>query len=276
MRLELLPGPLPHLALAGAPAGPADGRRVAVRFTTRLGGVSAGDFASLNLGRATGDDVTLVDANHRRVREAFALDPAFLFDVKQVHGTQFARVGAATRPADLAATEADGLVTAVPGRHLMMRFADCLPLVLFSVKTPALAVVHCGWRGVAAGIVDKAVTALEIDHLCDPADLAAAVGPGICGNCFEVGREVAREFLNRFAGLPGLDRRVTVWEGGARVDLPGLIRDALVARGLPPARIAVADLCTACRPDLYFSHRRDHGRTGRFAAIATLLPEVPS
>lgn len=270
LRIDLADGPLPHLAVRD----PGAARPVRALFTTRKGGISAGDFASLNLGDRVGDDPPLVRANLRRLRETFAVPEEALFTVRQVHGTNVVRVARGMAPAESAELEADILVTDLPGTNLLMRFADCLPLVVWGPGGRALGLAHCGWRGVADGIVDRLLSAFAIEFALDPPELSAALGPCIGQECFAVGDEVVSTFLQRFCDLPGVARLVGRGVAGGRIDLPGVVRAQLLRRGVPAGRVAASGLCTSCRADLFFSHRRDRGRTGRIACLAGIPPEA--
>ncbi|HWM12711.1 MAG TPA: polyphenol oxidase family protein [Solirubrobacteraceae bacterium] len=221
----------------------------AVRFSTRAGGVSDGPYDSLNLGIQTGDAVERVVENRRRLSEAVTLSPEAVVIGHQVHGAELARcdrppASAFTDPAARRA-EVDGHVTGLRGLGLLVQAADCLPVAL---ATPdRVAIVHCGWRGVAAGIVARAVAALE-------APPVAVVGPGIGACCFEVGAEVLAEFAD-----------VEDAANGRMLDLRRVVEARLRAGGV--SRVEHVDLCTSCRADLFYSHRRDDGVTGRQCGI---------
>ncbi len=219
-------------------------------FTTRLGGVSEGAFESLNLGLLTGDEPGAVAENRTRAATALGADPGAVLSGHQVHGTALQRRDEPPRPnafAELGAelAEADGQVTAVPGLLPSVLVADCLPVALAGPR--GVAMLHCGWRGLATGIVAAGVGAIGAG--------AAAIGPGIGRCCYEVGEEV----LERFAGLG---------EGvanGRMLDLGEVTSRLLALSGVDAAESA--DLCTRCNPDLFFSHRRDEGVTGRQAGF---------
>jgi purine-nucleoside/S-methyl-5'-thioadenosine phosphorylase / adenosine deaminase len=219
-----------------------------VVFTTRLGGVSEGPYASLNLGRQSGDDVERVDENRRIACEAVGADAASLALNFQVHSARVRQAEPATR-----GERADGLWTDEPGLPILALAADCLPIVLARVdgSRPAVAVLHAGWRGLLEGIVASGVAALG-----GPA-LATAIGPGIGPCCYEVGEEVAAPFRVRFGDDIVRDSRLDLWTSAER---------ALRAAGVE--RVDRFDRCTACEPETFFSHRRDRGRTGRQGVIA--------
>jgi YfiH family protein len=216
-----------------------------VAFSTRTGGVSTPPFDTLNLGRLTGDRPERVIENRLRLCAETGADPERLRYGRQVHGPVVRRANGRGEPGD-------GLWTDTPGEPLLVFTADCLPVAV--VRTggrPVLAALHVGWRGLLAGIVDEAAQALEGGRL------EAVIGPGIGSCCYEVGADVADPFRRRFG-------RAIV--RGSRLDLPGATEQALRAAGA--ARVSRVDLCTACNPALFFSHRRDDGRTGRQGLIA--------
>ena len=220
----------------------------AVAFTTRLGGVSEGPYASLNLGRKSGDDVECVDENRRRMCEAVGADLEKLALNYQVHSTRVLRAAPAMR-----GEHADGLWTDEPGLPILAMSADCLPIVLAraGADDPAVAVLHAGWKGLLAGIVEAGVDALG------GGTLTAAIGPGIGPCCYEVGEEVATPFRERFGDDVMRESRLDLWTSAER---------ALRAAGVE--QIDRFDRCTACEPETFFSHRRDAGRTGRQGVIA--------
>jgi polyphenol oxidase len=219
-----------------------------VVFTTRVGGVSEGPFASLNLGRKSGDEVERVDENRRIACEAIGADLEKLALNYQVHSDRVLRAVAGER-----GERADGLWIDDPGVPILAMSADCLPIALARTdgSKPAVAVLHAGWKGLLAGIVAAGAGALGTDGL------AAAIGPGIGPCCYEVGEEVATPFRGRFGGDVVREGRLDLWTSAER---------ALRAAGVE--HVDRFDRCTACEPETFFSHRRDQGRTGRQGVIA--------
>jgi len=222
-----------------------------VVFTTRVGGVSDGPYASLNLGRKTGDDVDRVDENRRRACAEIGADAARLALNYQVHSAVVhrARPGARGDPGD-------GLWTDERDLPILAMSADCLPIAVARAngEAPAVAVVHVGWRGLLGGAVESAVAALG------SGELAAAVGPAIGPCCYEVRDDVAGPFRARFGREIVSQDRLDLWRA-AEVTL----RDAGVAQ------VERIDLCTSCHSDLFFSHRRDgkpRGVQGVLARVA--------
>ena len=219
-------------------------------FATRVGGRSAGPYASLSFG-GPGDDPDAVEENHRLLAAAAGFPRSDLRTVEQVHG------GAVVLLDTLApippGTRADALVATAPGLVPAVRTADCVPLLLADPRSGRVAAVHAGWRGAWLRIPAAAVAELRA---CGsrPSDLIAAVGPAIGRCCYEVSDELASRFAAAFG--PAV---VT----GRRLDLREVVRLQLFAAGIPAAAVEIVGGCTACDPALHFSHRRDEGRTGR-------------
>jgi YfiH family protein len=217
-----------------------------VAFTTRVGGVSEGPYASLNLGRKSGDDPERADENRRIACDAIGADVEKLALNFQVHSARVLRAAPALR-----GEHADGLWTDEPGLPILAMSADCLPIVLARIGKPGVAVLHAGWRGLLAGIAAAGTAVLGGD------DLVAAVGPAIGPCCYEVGEEVAAPFRERFGDDVVQESRLDLWTSAER---------ALRAAGVE--RVDRFDRCTACEPEWFFSHRRDAGITGRQGVIA--------
>jgi polyphenol oxidase len=218
-----------------------------VGFTTRVGGVSEGPYASLNLGAMTRDDPQRAAENRRIACARLGADIGRLAHNHQVHSNRVVRAKPAQR-----GEKADGLWTDEPGVPLLAMSADCLPIVLVRTHgTRAVAVLHAGWKGLLSGIV-----AAGVDTLGRGA-VAAAIGPAIGPCCYEVGEEVAGPYRERFGDDVMNGRNLDLWTSAER---------ALRAAGV--VRVDRFDRCTACDPETFFSHRRDHGETGRQGVIA--------
>jgi hypothetical protein len=222
-----------------------------VTFTTRHGGVSEGPYESLNLGILTDDLPERVTENRRRAADRAGVDPDRMAMGWQVHGTELREWTEA--PPDRAYAEpggkdlerVDGHLTRAPGLGLLVLVADCYPVALSDGEQAAM--LHCGWRPLAGGIVEKALERFD-------GTPSAAVGPGIGGCCYEVGDEV----LEAFADVDGAAT-------GRMLDLRVVIAAKLAVAGVTD--IQHVDECTSCSPERYFSHRRDRGVTGRQAGI---------
>jgi YfiH family protein len=212
----------------------------------------------MNLGFLVGDAEQRVMANHQTLAEAARLPLARLFTVKQVHGNQVVGVEPKTHPLDV--READALFTEVAGAWLGVRAADCVPILLVDPDAPRVAAVHSGWRGTELRVVAKAVEAL-LARGSRAERLLAAVGPSIGPCCYEVSVELGARFTAAFG-------RSAVRRGpnGPHLDLPGAVAKTLRECGLLAQHIDSMQRCTACEPELFFSHRRDRGVTGRHLA----------
>lgn len=227
-----------------SPPGPYE-----IVFSTREGGVSEGPYASLNLGRMTGDDVDRVDDNRSILCAEVGADVQKLALNRQIHSATVHRAEAGSR-----GRPADGLWTDEPGLPILAMAADCLPIALARAggEAPAVAVLHAGWRGILAGIVEEGVQALG-------GRVHAAIGPGIGPCCYEVGPEVAQRFATTYGGALIHGRTLDLWGAAER---------ALLAAGVED--VHRVDLCTHCNPDRFFSHRR----TGKPRGVQGVIARV--
>jgi YfiH family protein len=224
--------------------------------TTRHGGVSEGRCESLNVSYSVGDPNENVDENLRRAAECVGVGRTDLFAAYQVHGRAVTVVEGDTNPRP----RCDVLITRATDRTLMLRYADCTPVLLADTRRKVVGVVHAGWRGSAVRAAGAAVEALGQAFHSDPRDLVAGIGPAIGPCCYEVGEDVVTAFADR----PWLfaNRRLDLWEAN---------RQALTEAGVPPEQIEVAGLCTRCQSEQFFSHRANRGQpAGRFAALIRL------
>ncbi len=216
-----------------------------VCFTTRAGGVSEGDYASLNLTAGTGDDPDRVERNRRIACERLGLDASALAFNRQVHSPTVHRARAGGR-----GDPGDGLWTDEPGLPMLAFAADCLPIAIARVDgSPGLAVLHAGWRGLSEGVVEAGARVLG-------GELAAVVGPAIGPCCYAVGPDVSALFDDDLTA----GGRLNLWEAAER---------ALRRAGV--GRVERVDLCTRCHPKLFFSHRRSgraRGVQGVVGAVA--------
>jgi YfiH family protein len=225
---------------------------VRAAFTLRTGGASVTPFASLNVGSHVGDERDAVTENRSRIARLLDLpaEPAWL---EQVHGSSVTDLDRASFTG-----RADAAVTHLAGRICAIQVADCLPVLLAAKDASAVAAAHCGWRGLASGVLENTVRALQTD----PAELYAWLGPAIGPNAFEVGAEVREAFLARDEGAAAAFAPNP--RGRWQCDLFQLARARLLALGVQA--VFGGGLCTYSDPARFFSFRRD-GRCGRMAAL---------
>lgn len=227
-------------------------------FATRLGGVSEGVLASLNFGLKGGDRLENVRENLRRLAGSVGFDAERCYRLRQVHGSGVVRVDGKHSPHRLVARPGDALVSDVPGLTLGVVTADCVP-VLLADPGRAAGAAHAGWRGLVAGVLEATVTALVRSFGARPDRLLAAIGPCIGPCCYEVGEDVAAKFEETAVRRPAGSR--------PRLDLARAARARLRAAGLLEEQIAESGLCTRCRPDLFYSFRRDGQQTGHHLSV---------
>jgi len=220
--------------------------RVRAVATTRTGGISTGPYASLNLGDHVGDDPAAVAGNRRRLADALGL-PATPHWLRQVHGTGVVHASAGAN-----APRADASIASASGAVCVVLTADCLPVLFCDEAGRHVAAAHAGWRGLAAGVLEASITALDAAGAA-PQSLFAWIGPAIGAAAYEVGDDVRSALLAadpragaRFAANP---------RGRWQLDLAGLARDRLASAGV--TRVSGGTLCTHAEPARFFSHRRD-------------------
>ena len=241
-------------------------------FSTRLGGVSPMPEDALNLAGFNEDDAENIYENRRRFLKLLKGDWT-LTGCWQVHGSEVRVVrsqqDAQPKPGVLGDdVYCDALVSDTANTLLMVKTADCVPILLGDSKTGAFAAVHAGWRGTSSSVVVRAVEQLQSEYASRPQNLLAAIGPAANSCCYEVGSDVISVFKERF---PESNHLFTpTREGHARIDLHTANQDQLIAAGVLPDRISIAPLCTMDRNDLFFSYRcekRLHGRVGRLMSV---------
>ncbi len=231
---------------------------------TRQGGVSPAPWSSLNFGATVGDQLDRVRQNKLRGLEALRRPPESAFDVWQVHS---ADVVIATQPrTDEPPQKADAIVTDTPGLTLVMRFADCVPIMIHDPVTHSLGIAHAGWLGTVRKVAVRLVESMQQHFGAQPKDMLAGIGPSIGPDHYPIGPEVveqvkvalgdrAEEHLQRLNGQTHLN----LWSANR-----GMLEDCGIGS------IEVAGLCTACHLEDWYSHRGEQGKTGRFGAIASL------
>lgn len=236
-------------------------------ISTRKGGVSQGPVASLNMGKRSLDLQENIIENQRRAAEALGVSPGSFVFSDQVHGTRIREVTLENLTEPI--SETDGLMTAVQGVTLVTLYADCMPILMYDPEHHAIGMVHSGWRGTAQGIGPGLVQAMADRYGSKPERLLAALGPSIGACCFEVGEEVVSTF-KAMDPLKNDSDWLTFQNGNPHVDLNHINRLLLLNAGVDSRQIKSASLCTQCNSDLFYSHRRDRGNTGRMAALMAL------
>ncbi len=233
--------------------------------TTRHGGVSPAPFDTLNLGSTVGDDSANVRENWQRLHRALDLDPRATVDARQAQADQVARVEAAQRGTRLA--NVDALITDAPGVPLLLRFADCVPVLFYDRKHRAIGIAHAGWRGTVGKVVTNTVRAMGEAFGSEPRDLAACVCPSIGPCCYQVGPDVQARAREAF---PYADDLLIRHNGSVHFDL--WEANARQLRELGVGEVEVAGICTADHTEDLYSWRREQAHTGRFAALIALNP----
>lgn len=260
--------------------------RVIHAIFTRRRGFSTGPIVGLNGSAATGDDLTAVRRNRRAVEDVLGLPLTWAKPVHGTHAVFIDRAFAAGAPEDPASfqrmhdrlrlIEADAMVTDVPGFALCWSFGDCAPVLLYDPQHEAVALVHSGWRGTAAGILPRTIAAMGERYGTKPAELIVGIGPAIGSCCYEVQENV----LTAFQADP-LVREAAVFVDRAQegetqprhyLDVRLSTRNQALAIGVRPDHLDDAGICTGCRTDMFYSHRREPWPSGRFVVAIGLRP----
>jgi YfiH family protein len=245
------------------------GKQVQHAVFSRQGGISPAPYNTLNLSLSVPDDDENVFANRSLAYATHGRSNDMLVHAHLVHGAEVAVVS--RRDYGQYVGPVDGLVTDEPGCGLTMNYADCAPILLYDPDNQAIGLGHAGWQGVVKDLPGAMVRVMQREYGTDPAKLLAGVGPCIGSCCYEVGEPVISAVAGSFEE-PGsllLSPRDLGHSSDRRYfDLPEANRRRLAAEGV--RHIEMSDLCTACRTDLFFSHRAERGQTGRFGALLTL------
>lgn len=233
---------------------------------TRHGGVSPAPFASLNLGGTVGDEATCVRQNHERIYRALGVDGTRAVTVWMVHGVD---VAVAEHPPTEQhwLAKADGIITNQPNLPLVMRYADCVPILYYDPVQRAIGMAHAGWRGTVNGIASATVTAMQHAYGSRSQDILTLIGPSISPARFQVGEEVVQALQDYFGTTEGMVNR-DPHDYTAYVDLWEANRRDLARVGVQ--HIEIMGMCTVEHNNEFFSHRAEKGRTGRFGAVMSL------
>ena len=243
-------------------------------FSSRLGGVSTGCLSSMNLSFSRGDEAERVRENFRRIAESIGFSEKNLVFSMQTHTTNVRRVGKKDcgsglfRPVGY--RDVDGLVTNEPEVVLATFYADCVPLFFVDPVHRCIGLSHSGWRGTVGKIGKVTVEMMTKEFGSDPGDILAAVGPSICQDCYEVSEEVIKLFRENFAEELWPKLFYEKENGHYQLNLWEANRLIFEEAGILPEHITVTDVCTACNPDLLFSHRTSGGKRGNMAGFLEL------
>ena len=237
---------------------------------TRQGGSSQAPYHSLNLGSTVGDNPAAVKNNFQQICQAVGILPEQTVSCRQVHGTRILTINKNNRQQIMA--QADGLITGEPNIYLLLRFADCTPLIFYDPIGNTVGLTHAGWRGTMQNAAGATVTAMINQLGCRPENIMAVIGPSIGPCCYEVGPDVISASRESFTNSTGLLIGRNGNNNHAHFDMWEANRRQLAASNV--GQIIQAQICTACHTDEFFSHRAEKGRTGRFGVMIGLRGDV--
>lgn len=243
-------------------------------FSTRLGGVSEGIYASMNLSFSRGDKEAAVQENYRRIARAIGFDWESVVTSDQTHTANVRVVTnqdkgyGLTKPRPY--QDVDGMITNEPGITLATFYADCVPLYLLDPVKKAIGLSHSGWKGTVGKIGKATVQAMEREYGTSSEDLIVAIGPSICQDCYEVSEDVIEEFQKAFPREQWDGLFYQKENGKYQLDLWEANRQIFLEAGVKPENISMPNLCTCCNPQFLFSHRASKGKRGNLAAFLAL------
>lgn len=240
-------------------------------FSTRLGGVSKGPCATMNISTTRGDDPQAVAENCRRIAAAIGVRAEDLTYTHQTHTTNVAVVKEQDRGRRF--METDGLVTNVPGICLVTFYADCVPLYFVDPVKKVIGLSHSGWRGTVHKMGKVTVETMSREYGTDPKDIYAAIGPSICQDCYEVSEDVIDEFRQHFEQKLWPELFYRKENGKYQLNLWKANEAVLTEAGIPKQQIAVTNVCTHCNPEILFSHRATGNKRGNLSAFLALKEE---
>ena len=237
-------------------------------FSTRLGGVSKGHCATMNISTNRGDDPEAVRENKRRIANAIGVDVKKMVFTNQTHTTNVAVVTEENSGEVL--SETDGMITDTPGLCLVTFYADCVPLYFVDPVRKVIGLSHSGWRGTVNKMANVTVKKMEEAFGCDPQDMIAAVGPSICQDCYEVSDDVIEQFKNAYDENDWDSLFYKKENGKYQLNLWRANEINFLESGIRPNHIAVTNICTCCNPDVLFSHRITGFNRGNLSAFLAL------
>jgi YfiH family protein len=232
---------------------------------TRKGGISPHPYKSLNLGSTTGDRNDNVAANRKLIFDIMGLPVTSIFDVWQVHGNEIVDVQRPRR-LDEAHHKADGIITNKPGITLFMRFADCVPILLYEPHHKVIGLVHAGWQGTVKRIVQAAVEKMQKEYRVDPQQIIAGIGPSICVEHYPVGEDVIKSVG---AALPEFKDKI-IYNQNQAIFFDLWKANVLLLQQIGVETIEQSEICTASNTDEWYSYRAEGVNSGRFGALITL------
>lgn len=245
-------------------------------FSTRLGGVSSGEFATMNFNMNRGDSLEHVEENFRRFCHAIGCDWDRAIMTHQTHTVHVEAVteDMITEGRSLLEkkpfTDVDGLITHVPGAVLITSYADCVPLFFLDPVKRVIGLSHSGWRGTVHRMGAVTIDRMRQVYGCKPEEILVCVGPSICRDCYEIGPEVAEEFRSAFSEEEAEQILERNQAGRYQLDLWKANELILRQAGIREEHMAITNVCTCCNPDLLFSHRYTKGKRGNLCAFLSL------
>lgn len=240
-------------------------------FSTKLGGISEGEFSTLNLGYATDDLKNNINQNYKLICDKINVNHEKLIFINQVHKTNIRIITKENYSENnykkMKIDDYDGIVTNIPNLPITTVYADCVPLFFLDPHKKVVALAHAGWRGTLNKIGKKMIDIMIKQFSCDVNDILVGIGPSICKNCFEVESEVANQFLNSFDSTQYIENNNN---GKYKINLWEINKQILLDEGIKQKNITIADLCTKCNQKYFFSYRGTSGKCGRLASIIEL------
>ncbi len=235
-------------------------------FSTRIGGVSSGIYESMNLSFTVGDNADNVRSNFEIIGAAMGISTENMVYSKQTHTTNVMRITSEHKGMGIHRERSfdniDGLITNEPGVCLVTSYADCVPLFIVDTKNKAIGLSHSGWRGTVGDIASETIRRMNEEFGSNPSDICAFIGPSICHNCYEVGDDVAGEFISKY-GIDVFDSILYPKDNGKyKLNLHEANLRNFINAGVLEQNIAITDICTCCNPKLLFSHRASKGKRG--------------